>query len=342
MGVRCCGALPNLYLMSAACLNDIVTLGICPDEAASKSGLTLMQAAGISIKNLANTANETYVSGTELAMEKKSLALTLIKNDLIGAMQANNVVSSISEIKYDTSIFSTASNTGNYAGLRGVSLHKNRSFRGNLRKTKIKQVQCYPLVGGDNILSILDGTTLYTWDVTLIANQVNTFDETNLSGFPFTMTNDTVRVMFDDTTEIFTKTDIKCGRGCNNSVPNPCAWADGWDGTGAVKVEGYGVNIQFYCDCDYEQIICDLSNSFSGELIWLKWQILIFQEQLMSNRFNEWVIYNHEELKDTIIPNLITQYNNKWNSLMQGMYGILSAYRDDCLNCRGIRWSTLV
>ncbi len=55
-----------------ACLDNIVTLGVCPDEAESTSGLKLMQAAGISIKNLAEIANETYGSGVELAIEKNN------------------------------------------------------------------------------------------------------------------------------------------------------------------------------------------------------------------------------------------------------------------------------
>ncbi len=97
-----------------------------------------------------------------------------------------------------------------------------------------------------------------------------------------------------------------------------CGYANGWDGSIPVKSEGYGVNVQFYCECDYTQILCDLAPSYSGELIWLKWQILLFEEQLMSNRFNDWVIYNEEQIQNTHLPQLRSAYNNKWNSLMQG------------------------
>lgn len=324
-----------------ACYDDIVTLGLCPDDGTPTSGFELIKAPGISLKNLGDIASDSYIKGSELAMEKKSQALTIFKNDFIGALQANQVVATISEPVYNSSVINQYSNKGTYAGYRGLTLNKASSYRGTLRQTIIKSVQCYPLASGDTVLLLDDGINTYSYPITLVANQVNTFNEDNLSGFPFVIrdTANAIRVTIDQTQIAFASAELTCGIGCNGGLPNPCGYVEGWDGTAKIKGEGYGINLEFYCSCNYEQVLCDLSKSFSGELIWLKWQILIFQEHRMSNRFSSMVIYNKEQTEEWL-KELERQYVNKWNSMMQGLFGILKTYKDDCLNCRDARWIT--
>lgn len=320
-----------------SCLDTIVSLGICPDAEASLSGFKLLNAPGISIKNLANVASENYVQGTELAMEKKELSLLQVKNDFIAALQANKVVASITDPVYDTSQFNTGSSVGTSSNPRGITIHKVGQ-KSQLRQTYLKAIEVYPTGSGDGDIKIYDGYNVYTYPVNLVADQINVFTENELDGFPF-LTNpnsSTLKILLHTTVPLISSV-ITCKTGCNGATPNACAWADGWDGTAAVKGEGYGINVQFYCSCNYEQILCDLAKSYSGELIWLKWQINIFEEQVKSNRFNNWVVYNQDKLGDEITE-LYEKYNAKWNGLMSGMLGILNAYRDSCLNCRGKRW----
>lgn len=335
-------ASPLFIFSMPSCLESVVTLGACPDEGVSKSGFTLLSAPGISIKGLASTANETYMSGANLAMAKKAISLTQVKNDFIGALQANKVVPFITDPTHSAGVFVGGTSMGNYSGERGITLHKNASYRGGLRKTYIKSVQLYPLANGNADIKIYDGNTVTVYAVTLVAGQVNTFDSTQLDGFPYLISanSSAVRVLVDNTDIPFASADIRCLKGCGGTMPNPCGWVDGWNGSGAVKNEGFGVNVEFYCSCDYEKILCDLSNSFSGELIWLKWQYNIYEEQYKTNRFNSWVTYNREEIKDDILPDLERKYNQKWNDMMGGLLGILQTYRDDCLICKGIRWRT--
>ncbi len=324
---------------SMSCLNSIVVLGACPDEGPSKSGFTLLSAPGISIKGLADTANENYMSGANLAMKKKDLAILQVKNDFLGALQANKVVPFISSPTYTAGLFVPNTDMGLYAGERGVTLHKNTSYRGSLRQTFIKSIQLFPLDSGSATLKIYDGNNVYTYAITLIANQVNTFDETQLSGFPYVISGSShaVRVVISNAAISFSSIDIKCLKGCNGTMPNECGWIDGWNGTGAVKDEGYGINIEFYCECNYDKVLCDLSNSFIGELVWLQWQIKIWEEHYLTNRFENWTIYNRGDIKDNVIPDLQNKYNAKWNDMMGGLINILSTYRDECLNCRKLK-----
>lgn len=323
-----------------SCLDNIVTLGVCPDDGTSLSGFKLINAPGISIKTLADTANETYLKGAELAMQKKELAINMVRNDFIAALHQNRVVTTISNPEYNTSQFNTGASVATYSGERGVVLHK-ANWRGKLRRLYIKEIQLYPLGSGDATLKIYDGYNVYEYAVTLTGGQINTFNEENLDGFPFMMNENStyLKVLIDQSEFPFVSAPITCMVGCNGTAPNPCGWADGWDGAAAVKREGYGINVVFYCDCNYEQILCDLAKSYSGELIWLKWQIAIFEEAQKSNRFNNWIVYGADKIGDQI-ASLDAKYTSKWNALMEGALGILKTYRDDCLNCRGTRWVT--
>lgn len=312
------------------CLEKLVSLGICPDEGPSTSGFTLLQAAGMSPKIFANIANENYITGANLAMTKKELAILQLRNDFIGVLQTNRTIAMTANPVYDSSKFNIGASIGLYDGERGVTIHSTHR-RGGLRKTKIKNIQLYPLNSGEAVLKIYDGYLETQFEVTLIANQVNTFLA------DYILDGTTARVLIDQTEINFASAPITCLKGCGGKIPNDCAWVDGWDGTGAVKSEGYGINLQFYCECDYDQVICDIR--YMGELLWIKWQILIFDEQLKTNRFNNWVTYNRDELP-TIINGLTNQYNTKWNELMNGLFGILKQYQDECLQCRNIRWVT--
>lgn len=282
----------------------------------------------MSPKIFANIANENYTSGANLAMEKKELTIHQIRNDLMGVMQKNNVVTMMANPVYNSAKFNAGSSLGLYAGDRGTIIHKTKR-EGGLRKTKITKMQLYPLDSGEAVIKIIDGTVETWYEVELVANSVNTFTA------DYTLQTREAKVVIDQSSIRLASTPIICHKGCNNQVPNNCAWTEGWDGTAVVKSEGYGINLQFVCECDYDQVICDIKAM--GEIIWLKWQINILKEQYETNRFNNWVIYGSDKLP-AIIEQREAEYINKWNEMMDGVFGILNQYRDECLNCRGIRW----
>lgn len=329
--------IPRIFYITMSCINNIVSLGYCEGEI-STSGLTLMQAAGMSPINADKIATELYRSGYTLLQVKKGLAEKFVRNDFIGVLKANKIASIVTERTYDSSLFNIDKDMGTYAGYRGVKLHSVGSTRGGLKKLKIKAIQCYPLVSGDgviNIIDYIDGVATTTpINVTFVANVINTFTLPE----PYVAQYHTVAVVIDNTTFHFASAKITCKTGCGGTKPNDCGWCNGYDGSVEVKNEGYGINVQFVCDCDYDQLLCDFSQTFIGELIWLKMQILVFDEQVKTNRFNSWVTYNREEIRSKWIPDLERQYNEKFNSMVGGgMFEMLRQYKDPCLNCRGIR-----
>jgi len=318
--------------MLVSCLNDVVSLGLCEDET-STSGLTLMNAPGMSPLNGNKIATEQYGTGVAMFNAKKETAIITVRNDFIGVLQANNIASTLTERLYDTAYFNTTEDTGTYDGYRGQVL-KGRTTRGGLRKLKIKKIQCFPLVSGDGQILITDynnGIEISTYvDVTFVANQLNTFN------IEYTAQNHTILVRVDNTTIHFGSSVITCKDGCSGSK-NPCGSAQGYDGDGAVRSNGYGLNIQFVCECDYEALMCNFSRAFMGELIWLKWQEMVYEEMYKSNRWNSWTTYNREDIQKYYLPELQGKYTSKFSAMIEGgLFEMLKQYQDECLNCRGI------
>lgn len=321
-----------------ACIDDIVGLGICDDEV-STSGFYLMKAPGMSPKNTQNIATEQYTSGTVLLNTIKTNAINAFRNDFLGTLQANNIVTTITHRQYDSARFNTSKSLSTYAGYRGQVLRAvTKYYRGNMRQMKIHKIQSYPLVSGDGEFVIIDSEngvqTTTTYPVTFTANALNTHELPT----PYIAKSRQVSILVDNTDISFCSTDIMCKVGCQGEAPNECGTLEGWDGVGFVKKEGYGLNVIFSCECDYDTLICDLSKSFTGELIWMRMQEYFYEEQYKSNRFSAWTTYNRDDIWNAILPDLRERYANKFNSMVRaGIFNVLQTYKDDCLNCRGIR-----
>lgn len=318
-------------------LNTLVTLGVCPDDGASLSGFTLLQAGGMNLRNFANIAPDS--SGLGMVMEKKSLAITKLHNDLLTYLAAANVNTSIAHPVYETAFFKPATSIGTAAYGRGTVIHKVK-FLGNMRETLIKAVEVYPLADGEGTLQIQDGSNIYSWPITLVANVANYYNEIQLDGFPYEIRSNTAKVLIIADGIPFASSYIQCKTGCHG-LPNPCGWSDGWNGSGYVKDEGHGTNIYFQCICNYDVLICSNPALF-GEILWLQWQMLIYDEQYKSNRFNHWVTYNLETINEVVMPDLKSQYDAKWKTVTKNLPQILRTFKDGCLDCRGLRWETNV
>lgn len=317
-----------------ACTDNIVTISdICNNRREnSLSGFDLMDAPEISTNNLASIAKEDYVSGFAMATNILRRSVIEVKNDFIGALQANNVMADIVHAVYDTSEFRPATIVDAADLNRGVTLYKVKK-PGKLRKTKITKVQLYPLASAESAqLMLIDNGKQYNYNIQLVADQVNTFTLNH------TVEGESARVLINQADIPFASAYVKCGTGCDGSMPNDCGYALGYDGSKDTRSkEGYGINIQFQCICDYEELLCDFDKSVIGELIYIKARYNILDEQYKSNRFNDWVVYDQEKMEG-IRGELHAEYREKWNRLMQGFYETLKRYRDSCLDCKGVRW----
>lgn len=323
-------------LQNIISVRDITT----EENVPSLSGLDLMDAPEVSILNLAHIANEEYVTGLNLAKKKIAQATTLVRNDLMSALAANNVIPRLDAKLHSTGEFKTQVTFPAEAKERGVTLYKNNRIKGKLRKLKIQNVKVYPLADAAGAtLKIYDdyaGGTVSTYQVDMAADKVNTYK------VDYEVKGSFARVLLDGTDVPVASAYLTCFTGCNGTLPNDCGYTKGWyDDTEISGKEGFGINLEFCCECDYEQLLVDMAKTYVGEIIWLKTRVLLLEEHLRTNRLNNWVIYGREETQQ-YLTDVENQYREKWRLFTQSLPGLLQAYKDDCLQCNGIRWVTNV
>lgn len=319
-------------------LNNIISVrDVCSEEPAeSLSGLDLMDAPELSPLNLASIANEEYVTGLNLARKKAEQAVILVRNDMMSVLAANNVVPNLSAKLHTTGTFKSNVTFPAEAKERGLTLYKNKRIKGTLRKLKIKTVKIYPLAAAEDVeLKIYDdyaGGTVTTYTVNLTANEVNTFK------VDYELKGSFARVLLDGTNVPVASAYLTCFTGCNGTLPNDCGYTKGWyDDKEISGKEGFGIGLDFACECDYEQLLADLSKTYIGEIVWLKARVLLLEEHLRTNRLNNWVIYGREETQN-FLTDVENQYRDKWNIFTAAMPGILRQFKDDCIICNGIKW----
>ncbi len=326
-----------------SCLENIISVrNVCDETDApqSLSGLDLMDAAEISILNLARIANEDYVSGLALARAKVLQAATMVRNDLLTAMSANHVLPKLGAKRYMTGEFKPATTFPAEAKERGLTLYKNNRIKGQLRKLKIHAVKICPLTSVENAtLKIYDdyaGGTVSTYNINLAANEINSFN------VAYEVKGTFARVLLDGANIPVASAYLTCFTGCNGSMPNDCGYTKGWyDDKEISGKEGFGIGLEFSCECDYEQLLCDLSKTYIGEIVWLKARIMLMEEHLRTNRLNNWVVYGREETERYRVD-VENEYRDKWKVFINALPALLKQYKDDCLQCNGIRWVTNV
>lgn len=320
----------------STCLDNIVTLGTCDGQ--STSGWNLIDAPGISTEMLAKIADIDNGSGYQLAMRKKDLAIRRFRNDFMMVMAQNAVAVDISKQKVPTGNIVQSKGAGIFDGYRGVVIHKAHC-EDNIKKVYIESFSFIPKQSGTVRFKISDGVDNYLYDVEVTADQLNTVVLSDITADkkPLKTNSYSVKIMANNKDIEFYDSNITCLKGCYGKLPNECGWADGWNGKSSEKSKGFGIVVTFYCECDYDEVLCQLSDSLVGELIYIGWQIEILNEQLYSGRFNDLVTYKSDEA-EMRISELKRDYSIRWNNMVSNFKSLMSRFRSKCTQCKGIKW----
>lgn len=319
-----------------SCLDNIVTTGYC--ETVPTSGLTLKDAPEISSINLAKITNEDDVTGKTLAENKLAMAVNLIRSDFMGILSNSNVLPNVDNTKYSTGTFKVATVIQPEDKERGVTLFRNPAIRGNLRKTTIDTIQFYPLADATGVtLRIYDdyaGGMVTTYSIDLVANEVNDFD------VDYVIKGSFARVVLVGTGLTLADSYLETCAGCSGTMPNDCGFTkSSYNGKDINGKSGYGINLVYSCNCDYDELLCGLRKEYIGQLIWFKARILLMEELLMTNRLNNWTNFNKEVMAE-YLAKVEGQYQTTWTTFAQSLPKTLEQYRDSCLSCRGVKWVT--
>lgn len=321
------------------CLDNIVSVKGCDGvKGDSLSGLDIFDAPEISLNNLANIANEEYISGLALAQDKIRLACKMVKNDLQSVMAAANVLPNLTDITYTAATFKPNKTVGLSSVQRGLVLNRNAKIQGAMTKQVIHNVYIYPFISKSDVsVYVYDqwaGGTLTTYSIDLTANQTNTLN------IEYTVLGNYARVYIQDADVSFASSYLTCFTGCDGRMPNACGYVKGWYDDHTINTrEGYGINIDFSCACDYDELLCGLSKGTLGNIVWMRARYELMESLIKTNRLNNWTIYNRDEAKE-FTKELYNQYVIDWNTFAQSLPNVLKNMRDSCLDCRGITWKT--
>lgn len=318
------------------CLQNIVSVrDLCPGTTPEKStsGYDIWQAPELKYTGLAAMTDAKYVRGRNLLLATRDAAIREVESDFLKMVTMAGYGINTLESYYQTGIFKTGDINSPAAISRGITLHSAKPSL--LRKLKIKEVQIYPLESATAELKLWDNGNEIAYDIELIGGQINTFP------LEYVAQGNYVRIYLDNTNKSTYSSYLTCYTGCDGKAPNDCGYVRGWNGTGEVKREGFGINATFSCECDYSSLLCSWSKQFIGEIVYNKMRSLIQEERLNSDRLNNFTIYNREQAEKSQVK-LENEYRKSWNDFAEMVPQLLKGVKDSCLDCSRPKWVTNV
>lgn len=320
-----------------SCLDNIVTIKGCGDTA-PLSGLDLMDAPEITPLGLANIATEKDQTGTALAQRALANAHVLVRNDLINTMSANSMLVDITAREYSTGVFVPTTTIPADGKEKGITLIKANKYRvtQSIRKLKIKTIKIFPLQTATGVpLYIHDSGNVQPITSEYSVNLVQGVIKEVLVNYEVLGTQAHITL---DGSVALGSSKLTCFTGCGGTLPNDCAHTKGYyDGRNLSSKEGHGINLDFVCECDYDQIPCNIAKTSYGMLVWMKARIGIMEALLNSNRLNNDTVYGREEIMNYHLPKLQNEYSQAWEPFAKSLPQILNQYSGECIVCKGIR-----
>lgn len=316
-----------------SCLDNIVSVkDFCNPNAIENigsSGYDIMNAPEISLKRVSAIVTDEHTQVRKFILDVVKQATNDIKNDFLGALSLN-YRTDLSQQSYESSIFKSDELPTSNAE-RGFTFYKANYSSRSLKTAVIEKVYI-------NALEVKDNVEFYIYDGDLKTTFVVNVKKLGINPFPinYKVRSSSARIVMKGNALKVASTRLICFVGCNNTLPNDCGNTKSFNDGHTSNKEGYGLGIKFSCLCDYDKMLCDLSNSFVGKLVYLKTRIMLLEYAKHSDRFNNVVIFGSTE-KDQLISQLTSEYNQCWNTLVSSLPNTLKAYKGDCVECKGIQ-----
>lgn len=318
-----------------SCLENVISVRNYCDPSSntpSLSGLDLMDAPELNQTSMAAMADADFIKGYDLAKEAVRQAGIFLRNDFLGVLASNKIATTIHEELHASSKFDSETIYPAVSIERGFVLHKS-SKNGKMKKLRIRKLYL-------NAADSAESATIKIYDNGKVTSVNVSVDEgLNEYDFEYEVQGQSARIVLAEESVPVFATKLLCHVGCDGKAPNDCGYTKAWNGSEVAVKEAYGLGVDFSCFCDYDSLLCGLSKTYIGNLLYLKSRIILLEKRQHSTRLNDFIIYGEEEAKELRVE-LINEYNGEWNTFVGSLPNILKSYRDDCLDCRGIKWQT--
>lgn len=319
-----------------SCLDNIISVrnycsNIKPD---SLSGLDLMDAPELNQSKMAAMVDADFIKGYDLAKDVVRRAGIELTNDFIAVLAANRVASDIIDTVHQSSKFDSGTTYPSVNYERGFTLYKANPYKSKLKQVIITKLFLNAVDASEaGAIKIYDNGKVTTFNVAIVAG---------LNEYPvnYVLSGDSARIVLSADSVAVYATPLICHVGCNGHSPNECGYTKSWNNGAEISIkEGFGLGIEFHCECDFQHIVCSLSKTYIGNLLYLKSRIKLLESRIYSDRLNNFIVYGADEAKAQKIE-LTNEYNSEWNTMVSALPNLLRKYNDSCLDCRGIRFKT--
>lgn len=316
--------------MSLACLEHIISIPGCGNEE-SLSGYSITDLTGISIKQSANVATEKHVSGLNLLRDVRRRAYMAVRNDVITFLKgngyiANSTTSAWSTMELRDGSIEAATSAGDY---RGIVIKKTQ--RGSvLHKMHIPYVMVKAAHTGTLLLRVEDGENAITYPFESVSGSISKVK------INYTAESDVVYLLLPDTIDVYSvKPNCSCG---GSSTPKSKYFTTkGYYNGIETKQEGFGIWTDVVGKCEYDYLLCYLAtDGLLGEIVMYKAGVFIMDEQIKSDRFNYYTVYDKEQAAQTG-QEWENHYRERFNTLVQSLPKILPNIDPLCIDCRSRR-----
>ncbi|HYD19944.1 MAG TPA: hypothetical protein VEB40_00610 [Flavipsychrobacter sp.] len=319
--------------MNLSCLDNIVSIPDgCMETETSLSGFSITDLPGVTIKLGAAIADEKFVSGLNLLKDARRRAILQIRNDLLGYLHGNGYVTQSVQRTWSTldrrdGSLKAATSLGDYRGIVVKSQRRNCG----LRKLHIPYTYIKANHTGSLVLRIEDGEHSYPFSFDSVAGSISKV------AVNFTAESDEVYLLLPDVLDVYSVVP-NCQCGGSTTPKSDCAKVVGYYNGIETKSEGFGIWAEVQCKCEYSYLLCQLATEgLFGEVLLYKTGVNIMDERTKTDRLNYFTIYGTEEA-EAIRQEWTELYNEKWNSLITSLPGLLPRLdKCGCIECGNYR-----
>lgn len=315
-----------------SCFDNFIGIkGDCTTTEPPVTGLYINDLAGISLRFAAHIANDETMTGVNLLKEKINFAIKLVKSDVIKFFAPY--------MRINTNIDFNIGGAFNSAYLspaplsRGLLISKNEKSK--IQKIYLNHVDVLVNTTGNHTLVLQDIYTTINYNFSAIAGQVKKINLNYLAeGTEVYLLMDNSALSVNEGNILYQQS---CG--CNWKTYKPTESQlsiKGYNGTGTdSKTYGLRANVSVICDVD--SILCSLTREL-GLIVLYRAGIAILEEQLVSDRLNEYVVFNDKEMTKDFLKMWGNEYNGRLDTLAMSSKQTLKQLNDSCIDCGGMKY----
>lgn len=309
---------------------------------------TISDMRGFSWKKSAKIASEVYEDAEDLLYNIRRKALNKFSADLSMYLQANGykldlIDRSFSSQKPNTTINGFLPFQVGYK--RGIKLQQKKTC--NHKKLHINSICILGNNTGNYTLEIYNGSVMYPIPVSLQANVkycINKAQLCSLIGSELYATTDVMYFLIDGTNFNPAQITPNCGCGTESNI---CSFVSGYAGTlntsGALvgntnASNSFGIIVEANCECNFDEIICSLSNTNAPhikQLLLYGCEIQFLETIIYSDRLNLFTVFGKDEAKE-LLEQVKIEYSQYFDVMIQSIGGLFcNSSFGDCIKCSG-------